>query len=193
VLSDTCFQDFFDGIGEFHSSVREELYAVVVKRVVRGGDDHAGLKIILANEAGDAGSGDNASERDGSAALGQAGGEDRGDVWARFAGVHADEDASRANLAKEISSERATGGKESSVVKRRGAGDAADTVGAEKFFGHSGKPINPALNGAEESKVSLAYGGMAGRNGTKVVPKRKRKVKVAAGKMDDELPAFECG
>jgi hypothetical protein len=193
VLSDAGFEGFFDGIGEFHSSVREELYAVVVKRVVRGGDDHAGLKIILANEAGDAGSGDNASERDGSAALGQAGGEDRGDVGARFAGVHADEDASRANLAKEISGKRATGSKESSVVKRRGAGDAADTVGAEKFFGHSGKPINPALNGAEESKVSLAYGGMAGRNGTKVVPKRKRKVKVAAGKMDDELPAFERG
>jgi hypothetical protein len=165
-LSDAGFEGFFDGIGEFHSSVGEKLNAVVVKRIVRSGNDHAGFEIVLAHEAGDTGSGDDASEGNRSAALSQAGGEDGSDVRAGFAGVHADEDAGGTDFADEIGGERKAGRKESCVVKRRGAGDAADTVGAEKFFCHSGKPAKSSVKTAKgESNVSLAYARMAARKG----------------------------
>jgi hypothetical protein len=42
--------------------VREKFYTVVMKRIVGSGDDDSGLKIILTNKAGDAGSGDDPSE-----------------------------------------------------------------------------------------------------------------------------------
>jgi hypothetical protein len=44
--------------------VGEELYAVVLIRIVRRGNDHTGLKIILANEASDAGGSYDAGESD---------------------------------------------------------------------------------------------------------------------------------
>jgi hypothetical protein len=45
-------------------------------------------------------------------------------------------------LAEEIGSERTAGSKESGVVERRGAGDAANAVGAEKLFGHGRLTFN---------------------------------------------------
>jgi hypothetical protein len=62
--------------------------------------------------------------------------EKSGDVWAGFARVHADENVSGGVVAKEVGGERAAGGKESGVVERGGAGNAANAVGSEKFFGH---------------------------------------------------------
>ncbi len=56
------FEGLFDRVRELHACVREKFYTVVVVRIVRGGDNHASLKIILADEAGDARSGDNASK-----------------------------------------------------------------------------------------------------------------------------------
>jgi len=53
-----------------------------------------------------------------------------------FTGVHANEDVGGAVFALESNAESAAGGEESGVVKRRSAGDAADTVGTEKIFGH---------------------------------------------------------
>ena len=136
MLENVDFQLFLDGIRELHARMREELHSIVLKRIVRGGDDHASLKIALADEASDAGSGNNSSKGNGGAGLDEAGGKNFGDVRAGFAGVHADEDIRVAVFAPEIGAEGAAGGIESGVVERRGAGDAANTVGSEKFFRH---------------------------------------------------------
>jgi len=71
-LDDFRFEFFFDGIGKFHACMGEKFYAVIMKRIVRSGDDDAGLEIILADEAGDAWSGDDPREGDGSAGLREA-------------------------------------------------------------------------------------------------------------------------
>jgi len=142
VLQNVCFERFFDGIGELHACVREKFYAVVVIRIVRSGNDNTGLKIILADEAGDAGSGDDACKSDGRAPMGEAGGEKSGDVRAGFARVHADEGVSNGMFANQIGGERAAGGEESGIVERRSAGDAANAVGSEKFFRHERVTFN---------------------------------------------------
>src|SRR5580704_11035150 len=69
------FKFFFDGIRKLHASVREKLYAVVVIGIVGRGNNDAGLKIILADETGDAGRGDDAGKSDGAAGLREACGE----------------------------------------------------------------------------------------------------------------------
>jgi hypothetical protein len=130
------FESLFDGVRELHACMREKFYTVVVVRIVGGGNDHASLKIILANEAGDAGRSDDASKSDGTTGLRESGGEESGNMRAGFAGVHADEDVGGRVFAKQISGERASGGKKSGVVKRRSAWNAANTIGSEKFFGH---------------------------------------------------------
>ncbi len=130
------FESFFDGIGELHAGVREKLYAIVVIRIVRSGNNNSGLKIILADEAGDAGGGDDARKSDGRTFMGEAGGKESGDMRAGFARVHADEDVSSGMFANQIGRERTARGEESRVVERRSAGDAANAVGTEKFFRH---------------------------------------------------------
>ena len=136
MLEDIGFERFFDGIGELHASVRKKLYAVVVVRIVRGGNNDPGLKIILANEAGNTGRGDDASKGYGSTGLGEPGGEESSNVGAGFAGVQADEDAGGGVFAQQIGGERAARGEKSAVVERWSARNAANTVCSEKFFGH---------------------------------------------------------
>lgn len=114
----------------------EKFDAIVVKRIVRSGDDHAGFEIALANEARDAWSGNDSGERDGAASGGNSGGEDCGDMRAGFAGVHAEEDAGVRMFAAQINGEGAAGGVERGVVKRRSAGKTANAVSTEKLFGH---------------------------------------------------------
>jgi len=133
------FQFFFDGVWKFHPGVGEELYAVVVIGIVRRGNHDAGMKIVLANEAGDAGGSDDAGKSDRSARLREACGEERSDVGAGFAGVHPDEDVSGVVFAAQICAEGTAGGAKRGVVERRGAGDAADAVCAEEVFGHERK------------------------------------------------------
>src|SRR5438874_2102892 len=112
VLENVFFQDFLDGIGEFHSCGGEELYAVVVKGVVGGGDNDASLKTLLTHEAGDTGRGDYAGESHGGAGVDEASGKKRGDVRAGFARVHANENAGGGLDALEISAEGTAGGEE---------------------------------------------------------------------------------
>ena len=100
VFENTGFEEFFDRIGKFHAGVGEKLYAVVREGIVGSGDDHASFKVVLAHEAGDAGRGEDASEGNGGAGLGETGGQDGGDVLAGLAGVHADEDAGNAVFAE---------------------------------------------------------------------------------------------
>jgi len=116
--------------------VREEFYTVVMVRIVRGRNDDAGLKIILADKASDSGRGNDAGKGDRSAGFGEAGGEESGDVRAGFARVHADENMGGGVFREQIGGKRTARGKKGGVVERRRAGDAANTIGSEKFFGH---------------------------------------------------------
>ena len=136
MLEDVRFEGFFDRVGELHTCMGEELYAVVVIRIVRGGNNDAGLKIILADEAGYAWSGYDACKGCRGTGFDEARGEESGNVRARLASVHADENVSNGVLAKQVSGERTAGGEKSGVVKRRGARNAANTIGSEKLFGH---------------------------------------------------------
>ena len=74
MAEDAGFQGFFDGVGKFHSGVGEKFDAIVVIGIVGCGDYDAGLKIVLADQAGDAGSGDDSGEGHGGAAFGEASG-----------------------------------------------------------------------------------------------------------------------
>jgi hypothetical protein len=136
MLEDVGFESFFYGIRELHASVREKLYAIVVVRIVGRGNNDAGLEIILADEASYTGRGDDACKSYRRASLGEPGGEESGDVGAGFASVHADENVRGGVFAKQIGGERAARGEKSGVVERRSAGNAANTIGSEKFFGH---------------------------------------------------------
>src|SRR5580658_2507706 len=94
MFEDVRFEDFFDRIREFHARVRKKFYPVVLVGIVGGGNNDAGLKIILADQAGYTGSGDDARESYGGAGLLESCGEQSGDVRTGFAGVHADEHVS---------------------------------------------------------------------------------------------------
>jgi len=72
-------------------------------------------------------------------------------MWAGFAGVHADENVSGGMLAKQISGERTACGEKSGVVERRSAGNAANAIGSEKFFGHEWLAANSCR--ADHAKV----------------------------------------
>lgn len=136
MLEDVRFKNFFDGIRELHAGMRKKLYAVVVVRIVRGGNNDASLKIILADETSNAWRGDDACKSNRPAGLRDSSSEKSGDVRAGFARVHADEDVSGGVLAEQIRSERAARGIKSGVIERRGAGNTANTICSEKFFGH---------------------------------------------------------
>src|SRR5437899_4604792 len=136
VFENVGFQLFFDCIGKFHARMREQLHTVVLKRVVRGGDNHAGLKIILANETSHAGSANHASKSHGRTSRRETGSEQSSDVRAGLASVQADKDMSGAMLPFQISAERPSSGVESGVVERWRARHAANPIRSEKFFGH---------------------------------------------------------
>ena len=62
MLENVRFEFLLDSVGEFHARMRKKLHAIVLKRIVRGGNHHAGLEIILSHQAGDARRGDNTCE-----------------------------------------------------------------------------------------------------------------------------------
>ena len=94
------------------------------------------MKIILANETCDAGSGDYAGKSDGRPGLRETCGKKSGNMRARFASIHADKNVGGGMLSEQVGRESAAGGKKSGVVQRGRAGDAADAIRSEKFFGH---------------------------------------------------------
>jgi len=69
VLQDAGFNFLFNGVGELHAFVGEEFDAVILIRIVGCRDHHAGVKIVVADQASDAGSGKDSGERDGGAPL----------------------------------------------------------------------------------------------------------------------------
>jgi len=136
MLQDVGFERFLDGIGEFHARVREELYSVVVIRIVRRGDDHAGLKIILADETRHARRRYDARASNRGAAMNKAGGKERANVWPGFARVHADERVGFRVFAAQESADGAADRVKGGVVERKSSGNAADPIRSEEFFGH---------------------------------------------------------
>ena len=136
MLEDIGFESLLDRIRKFHSGVREELDAIVVIRIVRSGDNHAGLKIVLTHEAGDPRSGDDPGEGDGNTGLRKARGEKGGDMRAGFARVHTDEGVRLRSVAAQISAERTADGIKRGVVERRSSGNTTDPIRSEEFFGH---------------------------------------------------------
>src|SRR5260370_14560208 len=62
MFKDVFFENFLNRIWEFHPGIGEELHAVVMKRIVRGRNNHASLETSLAHKARDSGRSDNAGE-----------------------------------------------------------------------------------------------------------------------------------
>ncbi len=99
MFQDSRFDSFLDRVWKLHSFVGKQFYAVVLIGIVRGGDDDADMEIILANEAGDAGSGEDTSEGNGSAALDEASSHDCRYVGTGLAGVRTNERVGRGMVA----------------------------------------------------------------------------------------------
>jgi hypothetical protein len=137
MFENSGFDFLFDRIRKLHPFVREEFDAVVLIGIVRSGDDDADVKIILANEAGDAGSGENTGGGNGSAAVYEARSDDGGNMRAGFAGVRADQGVGRRMITMKIFGYGTSERKESGVIERRSSRNAADTVGAKKLSRHS--------------------------------------------------------
>src|SRR5256885_1051198 len=95
MFQDSRFDPFFDRVWKLHSFVGKQFDAVVLIGIVGGGDDNANVKIVLADEAGDAGSGEHASEGNGSAALDEASGDDGRYVGTGLASVSPNERVGR--------------------------------------------------------------------------------------------------
>jgi len=139
MLEDIRFDFFLDGIRELHSLVGKEFYAIVVIRIVRSGDDDADVKIILTNEASNAGSRKNSSKGDGSATVEKSGGDDAGDMRAGFACVGANEGVGRRMTPVKEFGNGAAKRKESAVIEGSGAGDATNAVRSKKLPRHKVK------------------------------------------------------
>jgi len=99
MFQDSRFDSFLDRVWKLHSFVGKQFDAVVLIGIVGSGDDNANVEIILANEASDAGSGEYASEGNGSAALDEASGYDGRYVRTGFAGVRTNERVGRGMFA----------------------------------------------------------------------------------------------
>jgi len=90
MFEDASFDFFLHGIRKLHAFVGEEFDAIVLIRIVRGGNDDTDVKIVQTNEASDTGSSENSGERNGSAPFEQTSGDNGGDVRAGFARVSTD-------------------------------------------------------------------------------------------------------
>ena len=88
----------FGFVGKLVAVVAEDLDAVVLPGIVRGGDDDAGGEAMLAGEEGDGGGGDDAGGFDRGASGAEAGGEGAGDPGAALTGVGAQDDADGAKV-----------------------------------------------------------------------------------------------
>ena len=125
------------GVGKLVAVRAEELDAVVLPGIVRGGDDHAGGEPVDVSEVGDGGRGDDAGIFDRGSAGVEGGGERGGDRLRGLAGVHAEEHAWVRGGGFESVREREADGVDGGRVKRGLAGDGANAVGAEELL-HAG-------------------------------------------------------
>ena len=116
---------------------------------------------------------------------------------ARFARVHADEDASRAMLAAQVGAKGAARRVKSRIVQRRSAGDAADSVRAEEFFGHKKRIASPHGR-PRKGSMALKLGFARARNRLpfgkrkRKFPLRRRYGAPATGMSNNIVPVWEC-
>ena len=136
VLVNFGFEVLLDFIRKFHPRSGEQLDAIVMKWIVGSGNHHSRRIFILPNEASDAGSGDDARGKKRHAVIGEAGGKLRSDVRPGFARIHADQDARLRVGFEQIFAQRPRDPVKRGVVQRISAGNAANAVRAEQFFGH---------------------------------------------------------
>src|SRR5260370_25940430 len=94
MFKDVFFENFLNRIWEFHPGIGEELHAVVVKRIVRGGNDHAGLETSLAHKARDTRSSDNPGEVDRHSHVAKSRSQKRRDARTGLASIHPNQHAS---------------------------------------------------------------------------------------------------
>ncbi len=66
---DISLDFLFNGVGKFHARAGKQLHAVIVIGIVRGGNDHSGVILLAAHQAGHARSGDDTGKRGGHARL----------------------------------------------------------------------------------------------------------------------------
>ena len=120
-------------IGQLEAVRAEELDAVVLPGIVRGGDDHARLKSMCVGQEGHRRGGNNARALDAHTCLTQPRGQRGRDPLARFARVAAQDHLGfSSNLAQRVA-QRQPAGKYGVCVKRKFAGNGANAVGAEEF------------------------------------------------------------
>jgi len=133
VLEDLGLDPMLDLVGELHAVAAEELDAVVLPGIVRGGNDDAGGESVGAGEVGDAGSGEDTGAGEGASGIAQAKGESFGDPSAGLAGVLPENDFGRAEAADEAGTAGASDGVDGGAVEGIFTGDGADAVGSKEL------------------------------------------------------------
>ena len=131
-MEDFVLHGQFDRVGELESVAAEELDAVVSPRIVRGRDDHAGLKSMCPCQEGDGRSGDDARAFDAGSGLAQTGSECGGDPRAGLARIPAEDDFGLCSrLAQGVTQRQATG-EDRVCIERKFSRDGANAVGTEE-------------------------------------------------------------
>ena len=128
---DFLLDEVFFGIGQFEAVVAEDLEAVVLVGIVRGGDNHAGDERTGAREVGDAGSGDDAGIMYANALAGQASGHHLRDPRSALARVGADQDLRVRGMGGGIFTERDAECIDCRGIQRKLSRHAANSVGTE--------------------------------------------------------------
>jgi len=136
MLEDVRLNSFLDGIRDFHPLVGKGWHAIILIRIVRGGDDDAYVKIILAYEVGHAGSGEDSGEGGGGTTVEKAGCDYAGDMRTGFTGIGADQRMGRSVAAVKKFCDGAAKRKKSGVIEGRCTGDATNAVRAKKLSRH---------------------------------------------------------
>src|SRR5260370_19540490 len=100
------FENFLNRIWEFHPGIGEELHAVVVKGIVRGRNNHAGLEPSLEHKARDSGRSNNSGEVYRHSHVAKSRSQKRRDAWTGLASIHPNQHASCRTVLLEIGPQR---------------------------------------------------------------------------------------
>src|ERR1700690_62672 len=138
MLVNFSFQVFLNIVGELHPRSCEKLYTIVMKGVMRSGNDHPSREILLADEASYARSGYDTSGEEFHAIVHQARGQLRSDVRSGLPRIHANQDAGFWFDFQQVFSQGARHSIQRGVVQRVSAWNAANAVRAKEFLSHRG-------------------------------------------------------
>jgi len=124
--------------GNFIPGMRKKLYAIILKRIMGSGDDHAGVKIVLPDQTCNSGSCQNSRQGDIHAGIAQTRRKSGGDVRPRFAGIDTDERVRCLMFLVEINAHRRPTRMKSRIIEWRRAGNTPNAVSAKILFCHKG-------------------------------------------------------